>query len=61
MERKNMCITKPFLSFKVHSEKVHVIVQPGNYAVTAKKWDSNITETHVNVAGGATANLDFKL
>ena len=42
------------------TEDVHVLVQPGNYAVTTGSWGSQQQQTHVvHVEDGQTVDLDL--
>lgn len=42
------------------SEDVHIVVQPGNYAVTAGDWGTQQQQTHVvRLDQGQTVDLDF--
>lgn len=42
------------------AEDVHLLVQPGSYAVTAGEWGTQRQQTHVvRVESGQTVNLDF--
>ena len=42
------------------AEDVHMVVQPGTYAVTAGEWGTQQQQTHmVHVEPGQTVNLDF--
>jgi len=42
------------------AEDVHVLVDPGTYAVTAGEWGTTRRQTHlVRVSSGQSVNVDF--
>ena len=44
------------------TEDVHVVVQPGTYAVTAGSWGQGLKQKHVvHVNKGQSVDLDFCL